>query len=313
MRCFAPSPISNLKIFLLLLAISLFGQNKIILKHEAPFRKDLLLKNVAFITTPNKNLKRFLEHIAIDEKYIADSLFSKDDLLHLLKKNMIDPKAFLIQGEKTALYHRAKTIRKETLLGAIRDYIAAKYPNLKIQRVYLSFRPISLQKGRYTISIQLSSQTFSHLYLLMQIRSDGEVIATIRPTVAIVRYGDLPFAARDIPKGKLIDESDFVLKRERLRSFASHILHPNQLIGQVAKRTIKAGQLIREYMVEPNYAVKKRKQVKVVYQKGAIRIELLGLALENGRVGDIIRVKNLSSNKVLRCKVLSRGIVRYLY
>ncbi|MGH7930806.1 MAG: flagellar basal body P-ring formation chaperone FlgA, partial [Candidatus Binatia bacterium] len=50
--------------------------------------------------------------------------------------------------------------------------------------------------------------------------------------------------------------------------------------------------------------------VILVYETGALRVETPGTAEENGRAGELIQVKNPSSGKLLRGRVLDGRTVR---
>lgn len=52
-------------------------------------------------------------------------------------------------------------------------------------------------------------------------------------------------------------------------------------------------------------AVEKNKKVNILYIDRNIRISMVGVALQSGKVGDYIEVKNISTGKVLKAKVIS--------
>ena len=75
------------------------------------------------------------------------------------------------------------------------------------------------------------------------------------------------------------------------------------------------GRVVKSFVVSvkvnPHYLVKRGNPVKVVYVKGPIKIEIIGIALENGREGDIIKVKNPSTGKILPCRVVGENVVLF--
>lgn len=52
-------------------------------------------------------------------------------------------------------------------------------------------------------------------------------------------------------------------------------------------------------------AIEKNKKVSILYIEKNFRISLLGVALQSGKIGDIIEVKNISTGKVLKGRVIS--------
>ena len=71
----------------------------------------------------------------------------------------------------------------------------------------------------------------------------------------------------------------------------------------VAKTRLPAGTPVLKRFVEVPFAVKRGQLVKIVAEKGGIYVETTGKALQNGRVGDIIKVKNIYSGKVIEGRV----------
>ncbi len=55
--------------------------------------------------------------------------------------------------------------------------------------------------------------------------------------------------------------------------------------------------------------VKQRDSVRIVAEMGSSRIEVRGEAIEDGRIGDVIRVRNIESNRVVSGRIEARGIV----
>ena len=59
--------------------------------------------------------------------------------------------------------------------------------------------------------------------------------------------------------------------------------------------------------------VKSRDPVRLTVRVGGLRITALGEALQDGRVGQNIRVRNVDSNKMVTGRVLDRGLVEVDY
>jgi len=51
-------------------------------------------------------------------------------------------------------------------------------------------------------------------------------------------------------------------------------------------------------------------QVQILSQSGSIRVQMSGEALSGGSLGQQIRVRNLTSGRVLRARVVAPGLVQ---
>ncbi len=291
---------------MLLMLGALMADTKLVLKKSVQAKGSLHLAQVAAIQSDDPKVAAYLESLVVPSEYLADGLLTKGEIAKVLQNSLIDPKRIAFVGKRVTIISDAP-ITKKRLENLVRSYIHNRYKDVRIKRIAIDLaKPL---RG-YRVHIEPSSESFSHIYLKIVLTSDNERL-TKRASVLIERYAKLPVALRDIPRGSIITPDSVTFEKKRLTNSAQKRGLVAGVIGSVARTPIKAGSIIKPYMLIPDYAVKKRKNVKIIYQKGAIRIELLGLALDNGNIGDTVRVKNLSSNKVLRCKVLQSGVVQY--
>ncbi|MGF6690062.1 flagella basal body P-ring formation protein FlgA [Metapseudomonas resinovorans] len=84
---------------------------------------------------------------------------------------------------------------------------------------------------------------------------------------------------------------------------------PAMVDGMTAKRRIRANQLITPALLASPLLVKRGQRVTIQASHEGIVAATQGEAQANGRQGDLIRVKNLSSQKSLDAKVLGDGVV----
>ena len=73
----------------------------------------------------------------------------------------------------------------------------------------------------------------------------------------------------------------------------------DDLVGRRAKKSLRAGLVVHDRHLRPNWMVRAKQTVSVVNNTGGIQVTTAGIALENGRLGDLVKVRNLSSNSVL--------------
>jgi flagellar basal body P-ring formation protein FlgA len=81
------------------------------------------------------------------------------------------------------------------------------------------------------------------------------------------------------------------------------------LIGKMAKRTLLPGRLIATIAVENPRAVSNGAQIKLIYRDGPLSIVTFAMALDNGAVGDTIRVRNADSGTIISGVIMPDGSV----
>lgn len=82
------------------------------------------------------------------------------------------------------------------------------------------------------------------------------------------------------------------------------------LVGKVARRTLLPGKAIPVGAVEEARIVANGTQVKIVFEEQGLTITSYAAALQNGRVGDLVKVRNLDSGLTVSGTVMSDGSIR---
>ncbi|MFT3857265.1 MAG: flagellar basal body P-ring formation chaperone FlgA [Aquabacterium sp.] len=79
--------------------------------------------------------------------------------------------------------------------------------------------------------------------------------------------------------------------------------------GQSLRRAVRAGQIVRADMLRPALLVWRRQAVTIQARRAGIEVTQAGEALDNGRKGELIRVRNVASGKVIQARVIESGVV----
>ena len=144
------------------------------------------------------------------------------------------------------------------------------------------------------------------------LRENGTLTQTVGVWIEAQVTRDVFVANREIERGQKLTEKDF--DRER-REVSSEQIGASP-IGKVARRNIVAGTAVSEADLMPARAAKKvmvvrnRSTVEIRVRRRALTVKVSGaVAMQSGGVGDLIRVKNPSSGKVLTARVVDEGLV----
>ncbi|MGB3387253.1 MAG: flagellar basal body P-ring formation chaperone FlgA [Pseudaminobacter sp.] len=80
--------------------------------------------------------------------------------------------------------------------------------------------------------------------------------------------------------------------------------------GKVARRTLLPGRYIPLSSIREAYVVEQGAPVQVVFVAGALTISATAVTLQPGSAGDMVKVRNIDSGKVLSGTVMADGSVR---
>ncbi|MCH7831747.1 MAG: flagellar basal body P-ring formation protein FlgA [Proteobacteria bacterium] len=125
-----------------------------------------------------------------------------------------------------------------------------------------------------------------------------------RVTGRLHREIDVPVPARRILANEVITERDINwVKIRQNRLPRGVIVDINELIGKSPKRWLRAGIPVRVANVQPPILVPKGSLVTIYLKVPRMMLTAQGKALENGSDGDVIRINNTQTNKVIEAEV----------
>lgn len=128
---------------------------------------------------------------------------------------------------------------------------------------------------------------------------EGQPAAT-RPAVVLTR---------SLSKGTTLQATDLVLADVPAAGTDTVYSDPAQLIGRVLTVHLGEGQSLQPRHLAPDYLVRKDGPVAITAGQGGFAVGMAGIALEDGEIGAVVLVRNLSSNRELRAIVAGPQIV----
>ena len=217
-------------------------------------------------------------------KSIFKALFG---LLCLLQAHVLEAEGGIILGsdlKKVAAKHLADAgIFKTVLVSDKRAY----YPCA--EKIY-----ISPKNGNDWNTIKASCGSPALWSVSLRTKNTSGQKESASKTASSVQ---IVFTKQNIPKGKVIQLEDLELKWASSRSTYGAYLKVENIIGHKAKRNIMRDSIIKAQHIIPMNAVNKNDTIIITSGSSGLRISTYGQALANGKLGDMILVRNLSSNK----------------
>ncbi len=117
-------------------------------------------------------------------------------------------------------------------------------------------------------------------------------------------------AARPLEAGKILAAADLTLVQHNTGQLAANaVLAPQAIVGKVLRYNVAAGQPLLENMLLQPEVIRYGQAVTLVALGEGVRLTALGSAMENGRTGQSILVRNIQSGKLVRGTVDAAGQV----
>lgn len=146
--------------------------------------------------------------------------------------------------------------------------------------------------------------------LVLKISCDPPESWSIYTQVRIIHTVSVMQARHAIPRGTSVADAELIAVDTDISKLQrGYFRDQKSLKGWRSKRTIRAGETLSPGMMVKEKAVARGDRVVIVASTAGINIRMQGEALSDGTVGQQISVRNLSSERVVRGRVVGRGEV----
>jgi flagella basal body P-ring formation protein FlgA len=152
-------------------------------------------------------------------------------------------------------------------------------------------------RGRFSMNVELSR--------------DGAVAERGSVVMEVRCFADLPVPVRTVKRHELLAPDLFEVRRFDVTAVTDQALADlNTCAGYRARQALAAGRPISLSRIEPVPVVATGSTVTIVGVGAQFEIRTRGTALQDGQVGQTIKVKNTDSRKILSGVVTAPGTVR---
>ena len=241
---------------------------------------------------------------------------NKDFILYKTAQLLNAEKDISLTVPDTIIIERAaQVIGEETLKEIFRDYVMDNAPWDRDQIVIDDIsapQSLALPKGKlaWAVDVKQNNNFIGNFSMLVDFRVDGDSQRKIMISGKIGVFKEAVKAARSINKGDIITSQDITLVSEKIKyNKNNYATNTKEIIGKRATRRIQADQPIQISMFEVPPAIGKGDQVVIKAENNELRITASGKALEEGCVGDQIRVLNISSGREITATVRRTDLV----
>lgn len=128
--------------------------------------------------------------------------------------------------------------------------------------------------------------------------------------VELKKYAVVPVLTRPLKIGDVITEDAVTTEMRLMQSYQDTMMDVKSVVGMQAARFLTAGQMLASRDLKREQILRKGQMVKAIFGANALEISISAQAEEGGAVGDVIKVKNLDSQKMFAAKIIDRGVVK---
>ncbi|MCC2677601.1 MAG: flagellar protein FlgA [Pseudobdellovibrio sp.] len=240
-----------------------------------------------------------LQEIVIPENKV--STITKGELARMLysvKARFVLPNGLKILKSSGAV-SRMEVERK------IKNKINADCASCEVQ-VLISNVPQNIESDwAMDLNIDLSKKNVMiPVYSTKNSNSKGWIVAELK------RYKNVPVLNQSVKVGDVLTEEMLTIEKREMLNVRDTYQSMGSLVGMQAIRFLNAGQVVQFSDVKKEQLVKKGQMVKAIVGNNAFEVAITAEVQEGGSAGEVVKVKNLDSQKVFAAKIIERGVVR---
>jgi flagella basal body P-ring formation protein FlgA len=139
----------------------------------------------------------------------------------------------------------------------------------------------------------------------------GKILRCFWVTADVSVHASILAASRRIPLDKLVTPEDLVETVADIPNLrGAYVMHPEEILGKASRRTFSAGDpLTREAFSDP-FLVRHGETVRMRLERNGIVVTALARAEQDGKLGQVITVRNLEFSATLKAEVVGRAAVK---
>lgn len=180
-------------------------------------------------------------------------------------------------------------------------------PEIQINRLDPRLR-LPLCDKDLTASLESPAQPIGRV--TVKVRCEGTSPWTVFVPGQVRLYRDVVIAIRPLKRESVLGEADLSLvERDVGLLNQGYLTSLEQALGKKLTRTLLPDQVLAPLHLQQAEVVRKSDQVVISARSGTINVRMPGEALSDGAPGEQIKVRNLSSQRVIRARVIGPGQV----
>ena len=249
------------------------------------------LKKVNLGSAPSPGSRMVLNNELLGMRISAASLNYNDVTWYIPDNITIIAKSQTISGQE--LLVTAQNYIKSNIPQAITDYTIENVnlpQDLLIREGTVTLKPVLPYGVRYNAPTNV----------FINVMVDDVLVKKVELRFNVKRYEQVVVLTNPLMPNQIITGADLAIVRVDISKIPQGYINDiNKIIGKVVLRVLAAETVLNNGMLYNPIIINKASTVEIVYQNNGIEVRAVGTALQDGREGEMIRVQNEDSKKII--------------
>ncbi len=188
------------------------------------------------------------------------------------------------------------------------------WPREDLQIANFSVRPLTmaLPAGAfdYRITQKPNDSRPGKKTVTAAILTEGLEQGRVKMSGELRLFGTVVSTTKRLNRNEIISSDDITARRQDISMLDAGLINdPEQAVGQKLKLSLPAGAILYAQALDAPPLVYRGERVTIMAKSQAIQITAPGEARNSGALGEMVRVKNLTSRREIQARVLGAGVV----
>jgi flagellar basal body P-ring formation protein FlgA len=172
---------------------------------------------------------------------------------------------------------------------------------------------IALPKGNvsWKVEIKGNDNYLGDTYFIVKLYNKGVLFKEEPIRVRIEVLNEFVVSIKNLGRDSVISANDIAVQKKWVRAIpVNSVSCMDEVVGKLLVVNIRPNTEISRNMLKEVTAVKRGKMVQIILDSGAMNITTMGLSEEDGAEGSFVKVRNITSNKIIYARVVGESKVR---
>lgn len=238
---------------------------------------------------------------------------NRDKLSHEISKYTDNLSIKFSGAENTYVRVKTQTYNIENIINEITNKISAELEDVSTEfsvKYVGDTREISIPSGTVTYKYQLPDSVIKkRIPVWMDLYVNSKHYQSIPLWFNASIMADVVVANTRISAGEQLTNNIASFSRKDISLYKNRHIKTHDLNNLRIKRDVRAGEVLTEGSIEQLPPVFKGQTVKVISKHNNVTIQVSGFALDDGKLGETVRIKRTGSNRVFTAVVNNPGQV----
>ncbi len=175
---------------------------------------------------------------------------------------------------------------------------------------------VNVPNGVIDIQVTLPQNNVSYSGMTpirARISIGGRFYRDINFTANVKIFDNVVVANHDLRIEEIVGETDFRIDEVQIDGRTEYCKDIAEVKGLVPHRYIRAGSPVAKSYFQQPVVINSGAAVRIIVKRNGMEVSAKGVAMSRGRIGQVIKVKNESSQKILSATIIDAQTVEVVF